>query len=336
LLRALSEAGGDGLKFVQYDRYILGARIVGRVLLTLTSVAALWPILLAISYALIGAIGIVALVRLRRARDAIERTHAAGYAAIATCFALFYGAHYYDATLGFAPLDWVQFAFILVSLVGPLGDMRPAALAVYAASYGSAIAIFEFMTGGIPLALALLPLLLALGFRGEPRDYVGRLTRLWACFCVAVVASFAIKKLFTIAFFGGSDDFLANLLYRTYGQFDTAADAHYSVAYFVGTYFAWSASIAWGSRHLGAALILLSLITIALMTWRSRKSGPPDRYLRWACWLGLAAVAAWMIVFLNHALLHAFFMVRLLVVPIIAATVLVVTAWVARPAGAGT
>ena len=50
--------------------------------------------------------------------------------------------------------------------------MRPAALALTAASYGSLIAIFESLTGGIPFALAMLPLLLALGFEGDRRDYL--------------------------------------------------------------------------------------------------------------------------------------------------------------------
>ena len=71
--------------------------------------------------------------------------------------------------------------------VSRVSNERGVALALYAASYGSLTAIFESLTGGIPFALALLPLLLALGFTGERRDYLARLLLLWAAFCVAVV-----------------------------------------------------------------------------------------------------------------------------------------------------
>ena len=73
--------------------------------------------------------------------------------------------------------------------------MRPAGLALNAACYGSLIAIFESLTGGIPFALAMMPLLLALGFHGERRAYLARLFLLWGSFCIAVVTCFALKKI---------------------------------------------------------------------------------------------------------------------------------------------
>ncbi len=42
-----------------------------------------------------------------------------------------------------------------------------------------------------------------------------------------------------------------------------------------------------------------------------------------ACWLALFAIGIWYAVFLNHAILHASFMARLLIVPIIAASILI-------------
>jgi hypothetical protein len=324
LLRALPELGGTDAKFIRYDRYIVGMRVLGRVLLSVASVETLRHLLLGMSYLLLAAIGALALHRFVRAADAIEQARSAGYAAIAACFALFYCAHYFDATLVYAPMDWVQFVFILLSLVWPLGKMCPAALAVYAASYGSLIAIFELMTGGIPLALALLPLLLALGFRGETSAYFGKLVGLWSCFCVAVVASFAIKKAFTIVFLGDTDSFIAKLLYRTYGQFDADAGAHYSLSYLAIAYYRASALIGWGSSRFGAALVIASLAAIAFTAWRMAGSRS-NLSLRRACWLSLFALAAWIAVFLNHSILHAFVMARLLVIPVMAAAVLLVT-----------
>jgi len=57
------------------------------------------------------------------------------------------------------------------------------------------------------------------------------------------------------------------------------------------------------------------------MTWR-RVRIPLDVLLP-ACWLALFAIGIWYAVFLNHAILHASFMARLLIVPIVAAAMLV-------------
>ena len=174
LARAIPELGpgyGD-VQYVASDRYILGVRVAGRALLSLMPFDAMARTLRGISFALLGVLGALALWKLRAAPDAAARQFAIGYLVIALCLALLYGVHWFDATLYFAPPDHVHFAFIIVSLLAPLARMRPAALALTAASYGSLIAIFESLTGGIPFALAMLPLLLALGFEGDRRDYL--------------------------------------------------------------------------------------------------------------------------------------------------------------------
>jgi hypothetical protein len=268
----------------------------------------------------------VALYRFSRATDVFERARAAGYLAIAACLALFYGVHYFGATLYFGPMDCVQYGFILASLVWPLEDLRPARLAVYAASYGSLIAIFEFMTGGIPLALALLPLLLALGFRGDKSAYFGKLVQLWGCFCLSAIASFAIKVILAVAYLGRPNTFVPALLYRTYGSFHASPEASYSISYLLEIYHLNSAVIAWGSRHLGTGLVIAGLGIVCFVTWQNRSANwSSNRPVQLACWLSLAALAAWVAVFLNHSILHPFFMVRLLVIPIIAGAVLIVT-----------
>jgi|GEM_PF-3483304 len=334
LVRALPELGGAGANFAEYDRYILGMRVLGRVLLSTTSVRALRHILLGTAYALLGLIGIVALYRFSRATNNVfERARAAGYVAIAACLALFYGIHYFGATLYFGPMDCVQYAFILASLVWPLEDLRPARLAIYAASYGSLIAIFEFMTGGIPLALALLPLLLALGFRGDKSAYFEKLIQLWGCFCLAVIASFAIKNIFAVAYLGRPNTFVPALLYRTYGSFHASPEASYSISYLWEIYHINSALIAWSSRWLGTGLVIAALGFVSVVTWQNRKAEwSANRPVQLACWLSLAALTTWVAVFLNHSILHPFFMVRLLVIPIIAGAVLIVTEMTFRPA----
>ena len=169
--------------------------------------------------------------------------------------------------LNFGPLDDVHYVFILLSLLWPLGDMRPISLAIYVGSYGSLIAIFEFFSGGIPLALALLPLLLALGYRGGRPSYLAKLVTLWGGFCIAVIAMFVIKKIYTVAFLGDSASFIATLLHRTYGGLAETPDADYSVTFVAMTFYRASALVGLGSSRIGASLVFLSFAIVAIMTW---------------------------------------------------------------------
>jgi hypothetical protein len=327
LAQAFPELGGSGVQFIQYDRYVLGMRVAGRILLSAMSVETMRRVLPATAYALLAIIALAALTLLWRANGDTERTRGAGYLAIAACLALFYCVPYFDATLTFGPMDCVQYLFILISLICPLAEMRPGRLAFYGAGYGSLIAIFEILTGGITLALALLPLLLALGDRGERANYLARLITLWGCFCVAVVATFAVKKLYAVVLLGDSDNFIAALLHRTYGEFEGDASVSYSLASLLTAYYRGSALIGWGSSRFGALLVAASFATIALVWWRAR--GSLSAHLRWAGALSLVALAVWVVVFLNHSILHAFFMARFLVIPLIVAAVLAATALMA-------
>ena len=274
LARALPELGpgyGD-VQYIATDRYILGVRVVGRVLLSLMPFDAMAQTLRGIAFALLGALGALALFKLRAAPDTGSRGFAAGYLVIALCLALLYGVHYFDATLYFAPPDHVHFVFITISLLAPLANMRPVALALYAASYGSLIAIFESLTGGIPFALAMLPLLLALGFSSDRRDYFTRLFLLWGTFCIAVITCFVLKKIVVIAFFGDQESFASLLFYRMFGAPLPESGTTLTLGYLLSSYRRWSSLIGFGSPNLGTVLVLGSLAVLAVETWRTRST----------------------------------------------------------------
>ncbi len=230
-------------------------------------------------------------------------------------------------------LDCTHFAFILISLFAPLAAMRPVGLAVFASAYGSLVAMFEFLTGGIPLALAILPLLLGLGFQENRRTYIAKLTVLWGSFCLAVVLSFALKKQFAVLFLGDTASFLAQLVTRMQGDFDSLPGSKSDGAnqldifiYQITLYRISVRNIGWGSPRFGAALVIAALSTILIVTSRNiRTLWTFDRPMRPASLLSLAALLAWAAVFLQHTVLHPFSQVRLLVVPILAASALVVT-----------
>jgi hypothetical protein len=322
LARALPDLGpgyGD-VQYVATDRYILGVRVFGRVLLSLMSFDTMARTLRSIAFALLGVLGALALWKLRARQDAALRRFASGYLIIAACLVLLYGVHYFDATLYFAPPDYVHFSFIIISLLAPLARLRPTALVLYAASYGSLTAIFESLTGGIPFALAMLPLLLALGFDGDRRDYFARLLLLWGAFCIAVVTCFALKKLIVMAFLGDHESFASLLFYRMFGAPMPESGTRLTLGYLLSSYRRWSSLIGFGSPNLGTTLVLGSLAVVAVEAWRTR--GAPSTILL-ACWLGIAVLLVWAVVFLNHTAVHPYFMARLLVIPVIGATVLV-------------
>jgi hypothetical protein len=275
------------------------------------------------AFVLLGALAAAALWRLRSARDPDSRRRSLAYLVVAGCLALLYGVHYFDTMLMFAPPDCIHFVFILISLVAPLADMKRAPFALYGASYGSLIAIFESLTGGIPFALAMLPLLLALGYHGDWRGYVSRLVLLWGCFCAAVAASFAIKKGFSIAFLGDRESFFSMLFYRMRGEVPAWTGVEVSLRYLLSAYRRWSALLAFGSSNIGTGLVIAALTVFVIET---RRAGVRffDSQVLIACWLGLAVLIVWCAAFFQHAVVHPYFMARLLVIPVIGAAVLVV------------
>src|ERR1041385_1861306 len=287
LARAIPELGvgyGD-VQWVASDRYILGVRVVGRVLLSLMPFDTMARTLRGIAFALLGALGALALWKLRAAPDSASRRFAAGHLIIAAGLTLLYGVHYFDATLYFAPPDWVHFAFIIVSLLAPLARMRLTALTLYAASYGSLIAVFESLTGGIPFALAMMPLLLALGFDGARRDYLARLFLLWGAFCIAVMTCFVLKKIIVIACLGDQESFTALLFYRMFGAPMPESGTSLTLGYLLASYRRWSSLIGLGLPNLGTALVLAALAILGVESWRTRKAAMPLVLL--ACWLGI-------------------------------------------------
>src|SRR5947209_3062507 len=121
LVRAVSElgAGYGDVQFRPVDRYIMGVRVFARVLLSTSSWERAARVMRGISFALLGVIGLVALLKLRHATDSSARLFPAAYLAITVCLALLYGVHYFDATFFFAPPDYVHFIFILISIPVP-------------------------------------------------------------------------------------------------------------------------------------------------------------------------------------------------------------------------
>src|SRR4051794_15327960 len=146
MARALPElgAGYGDVQFEPHDRYIFGIRVFARALLSVMPLDVAAEVMRGVAFVLLGVIALLALWKLRPAQsNGTSALLPVGYLVLAGGLALLYGVHYFDATLLFAPPDYVHFIFISISLAAPLARMRSPSLSLYAASYGSLTAIFE-------------------------------------------------------------------------------------------------------------------------------------------------------------------------------------------------
>jgi hypothetical protein len=316
-----------------YHRYIHGDTTVAALLLATMSFAAATTTLLAACYAMIAAITLVALFRLRTG-DPTERRRAGAFLIIAATLACFYGVPVFDRSFSFAPTDMVVFAFILYGLLQPLGAIPLHRLVLAAAVFGSLIAILEFLTGGVPLGLATLIALIGLGRAPDWPTLRNRVGVGTAAFAAALIICFGYKLLAVATVFGTNEVsiFLETLGQRMGGSVEAnlsesakAALAAYHInpqwldaniltrVAFAGVMLIYSSFfLGWGSHLLGAAIVLLPtplLLALACSAYRDRRMSPLARER-----LALAAAGAvpvvWYVLFANHTILHSSYMVR--------------------------
>jgi hypothetical protein len=316
-----------------YHRYIHGDTTVAALLLAAMSFATATTTLLAVCYAMIAAIALLALFRLTTG-DPTERRRAGAFLIIAATLACFYGVPVFDRSFSFAPTDVLVFAFILYGLLRPLGAIPLHRLVLAAAIFGSSIAILEFLTGGVPLGLATLIALIGLGRPPDWSTLRDRVAVGTATFTAAVIACFGYKLLAVAAVFGTNE---LSVFFETLGQrMGGSVEANLSesakatlAAYhinpqwldaniltrvaFAGLMLIYSSFfLGWGSHLLGAAIVLLPtplLIALACSSYRDRHVSPLARE-RLAFAAAGAVPVVWYVVFANHTILHSSYMVR--------------------------
>jgi hypothetical protein len=180
-----------------YDRYILGHKLVAAFLLQRMEPWAAAKVLFCISFGLLGVL--LLLIPLKKPAPDVALP-LAGWAFV---FMLFYGLSHYAKMAYFAPMEWGHFLFLIaVLLKSDAKDFWQKTMPLLAAIYGCWIAIFEFLTGGIPLALALI--VLVHSFANEDRKtFIKKMIMSLAAFVLACLFCFAIKIGLTLAFSGG-------------------------------------------------------------------------------------------------------------------------------------
>lgn len=314
-------------------RYIHGDITVAALLLAFMPLGTASRAMLSACYAMLGTVALLALLRLR-VGSATERRRAAAFLIIAATLAVCYGLPLFGRSFSFAPTDFVIFAFILYGMLQPLGRIPRHRLIVAAAAFGTLIAILEILTGGVPMGLATLIALIALGEAPDQKTLLDRLVVVTTAFTAAIVACFGYKMLAVGAAFGtsGLSEFVGALGHRMDGSVqsllsDNAKEALKTLRIdplwidanvltrilFAGVMLTYSSFfLGWGSHLLGAAIVLVPtplLLALGFSSLRDRGRSTVSRERLALAAAGMAP-ALWYLVFANHTILHSSYMVR--------------------------
>ncbi|WP_156926958.1 hypothetical protein [Azospirillum halopraeferens] len=333
LMEILDTADRGTVETYAYHRYILGQRTVARVLATVVSPQTLGWLTLGGAVALLLAIPAVAAWRLLR--GAASRRDLA-FTGLAAALLLFYGLPVYGRYFTFGLPDMVIAGMLVAGYLVPLGRVGQGGFLVAVAVFGVLTAVFEFLTGGIPLGLALLLALIALGEAPDAGTVLRRAVHAVAVFCIAVVTALAVKVLVVVAVFGThelavlfaaldvrmSDRFLYSLsrwdvMRAEAAGFDltTVERGWVQPVLFMGfRLLDESFRIAFGSPVLGQAVIVggaaAAPLLIVATLWRGGMAVRAEAVVLGA---SLLVPIVWYLAFLNHTILHAVWMVRPLV-----------------------
>ncbi len=295
-----------------YHQYIHGHTMLARYLLPHLPVEAIRNLFHSVQTLLVLAGIVVAMVALaRRRRPAESLFWLIGFLA----FSRWFGLESYGQSLSHAPSDAIILSYMLfltgAAVRGGLGRWTSI---IAAATFGALVAIFEFLTGGIPLGLAIIVGGLPFALRDQSmRETRDRVVEAAAAFCAAVIICLALKILFALWVFGidAFRESAAQLGVRLgMGEQQRALRP-----------LAMAKSLTKGLNSLAAGMHVMAGAMLVLATlagsWGARAliiSG--DRKLRARAWHLIASnllLVAMLLLLWQHTIIHAWFMDRIFV-----------------------
>jgi len=297
---------------IWYHQYIHGHTMMVRFLLPVLSVEAIRSLYHLTATLLVLAGLLTAMTGLARSR---ERTGNLFWLIIFLAFSRWFGLESYGQSLSHGPSDAIILGYSLFLAVSTArgGIERSTSLAA-AALFGSLVAIFEFLTGGIPLGLAIIVGGLPFAWRSsDPSDMRAGVVEAAASFCVAVLTCLALKLAFALWVFGWDS------LRESAAQFGVrlgmgAGQPDLGPVHMAKSLVKGLNSLAAGMHVLAGAVLVAS---IAFGVWgaqRLARSG--DAMMRARVFHLLASnliIAAMLVLLWQHTIIHAWFMDRILV-----------------------
>ena len=255
---------------------------------------------------------------------------------IALAAATVWGVQYSAPGLSQGPGD----AFLVLGLAGiaawPKWTARLAAIVPYAAGFGAGVVFFEMFTGQLPTAVAwLAALTLAaardqepLGGLAAPRAVLAAVS----AFVLGAAATVVVKQSLALALVGpkAAGSFAEHL--SLWARVPESVNHVPGVLRPFLELIRQSRTLTFGNSAAGYGLLAATALVWAVAAtrgWR-RRATPPGGDVR--ILLGAALVPiVWVILLPNHTSVHAWLMVRLLVVPIsLALVALLWPVWIAR------
>lgn len=306
LKRSVLEGKHGPLNF--YQNYIHGHTVLARALLEVLPVRAIRTL-----YQLIIASLLLAGVALamRQALRGGATVNVIFWLCFFLAFARFFGFEHFSQSLGHGPADAVLLGYALWLETTSFGaQSRPVDFVVPVAAFGALTAIFEFLTGGIPLGIALTIAGVAMA---ERRD--DRLKSSIASACVAFITAIAtmvlIKIVLTqIVFAQGAVTSIGGQLFERLAgsaQFEdipppTVANTLIRVSRGLG-------EMMGGQPGFVVMILLLTIAFGAAGLVRLRRSDLRERAMLVAA--SNLVLVLWVAVFNHHFYVHAWFMTRI-------------------------
>jgi hypothetical protein len=331
LAAALNRAEHADPNAIFYHRYLHGQRVFAAFALALVSPQTLGWITLSLN----GLVLLLVLVpALRRARGSPNPARERGFAVISVTLLLCSGLWLFGIYFSFGLSDLVLAAFLACAYSFGIARAEERWFAVAVALFGVATAIFEFLTGGIPFGLALLLGIIALDGPPDRDALLRRAFHAAVIFALAIALTFAIKLALVMLLIDPHvlGDFRSALATRLGTSFAdslpaqelawlaergvdvSALDRHSALAllYMLARLAYASFVIGFGSPVLGMIIMGAAVVaSVVLMIRRVRTAHGTVIRTRLLILLGSVLVApAWSVLFLNHTLLHAIWMVR--------------------------
>ncbi len=312
-LRAFAEGdSAAGRTGIWYHQYIHGHTMLARYLLPVMPIESIRNLYHTTETLLVLAGILVAMLAMGRGR---QPTQSLFWLIIFLAFSRWFGLESYGQSLSHSPSDMIILLYLLfLAVAASRGGIGRWVSVIAAATFGGLVAIFEFLTGGIPLGLAIIIGGLPFALRdNEPGESFHRVVEATAAFCVAVAACLALKIGLALWVFGvESFRESAEQLALRMGVSAQAADIgplRMAKALTKGL-----SSLAAGMHLLAGAMLLTAIGFGAWAARRLLRAGEPLLRARTIHLLASNAVIAGMLLLMwQHTIIHAWFMDRILV-----------------------
>ena len=321
----------DSEQYERYHRYLHGHRTLAAIFLNVTDLTTTRFLLKSSVYGLLILLfvyGLYKIIRIKlkfggnfEAHD--EMIQGGSLIILALGFFMFYGLTYFGQSFTHAPFAILMLLFILLAFKINLMRCSLINLYVLVAIFGSVSMYFEFLSGPLPLGFAVVLGVISILWKGKDHIEENLRRSLFAVtvFMASALICYIVKLAITSYVFDEAifSEVKNGLLFRT----GTSSTYNTSLSYKIIdaiNQLRWNlGQIGWGSEKMGYSAIGFCILQIIVVSpiFMSKKVSSNIKARILMLFLSVLGISAWYAIFLNHTVEHAWFMVRLLVWPII-------------------